>query len=143
MGRRFRLPAVIVCAALLAPAGAARALETDQFTVPDRPLADIGPELDVYVASTVWNVAQELSTRATAEDRAARQDWPIFHAYHRSLAARYRGSDLLARRVYAALAGPGLPECKIEQWVRGHLFRAAGRDGAGGAVFNLSLAQCV
>ena len=133
-----------ICAALFVSTGRVVALETDQFTVPDRPLADIGPEMDLYVASTVWDVAQKLSARATAEDREAASDaFPFFGAYHRSLAARYRGADLLAKRVYDVLAGPGLPECKIEQWVRTHPFRAAGRDGAGQALFNLSLAQCV
>src|SRR3954466_9770950 len=112
-----------VCVALLAMAETARALETDQFTVPDRPLADLGPELDVYVTATVWDVVQNLNTRAAAHERAApNSPWP-WKDYHRGRAARYRSEDLLVQRAYDALAGPGLPESRIELWIHRHRFR--------------------
>jgi hypothetical protein len=128
--------------ALVAAAGPARALETDQFTVPKRPLPDVGAELDVYVAATVWDVVQNLNTRAAAHEREARKaPWP-WKDYHRGRAERYRSEELLAQRVYDALAGPGLPESRIELWVRRHRFRAAEAAGED-AEFPVTLARCV
>jgi hypothetical protein len=119
-----------ITVALCAAAPPASALETDQFTVPDRPLPDIGPELNLYVAATVWDVVQDVNARADAQDRAARRAlWPPLKNYHRSRAKRLRTEDYLARRVYDALSGPGLFECKIELWVRHHRFRAAADEG--------------
>lgn len=130
-----------LCAAVIAPVSPTVALETDQFTVPNRPLPDLGPEIDVYVAATVWDVAQEMNARAAAHERKARAAaWPL-KDFHRARAARYRDEDLLTRRVFDALAGPALPESRIEQWVRRHRFRAAGTEG--NARFDLSLARCV
>jgi hypothetical protein len=119
------------CIALLAPAPLATALETDQFTVPDRPLPDIGLELNRFVAATVWDIVQDVNARADAQDRAARRAlWPPLERYHRSRAKRFRSEDYLAKRVYDALAGPNVFECRLEQWVRRHRFDAAADGGA-------------
>lgn len=144
MGRSSHaLTLIALCAALLAPAPRAPALETDQFTVPDRPLPDLGPEIDVYVAATVWDVAQTLNARAAGHERAARKSgWP-WRGHHRGRAARFRSEDLLVKRAYDALAGPGLPESRIEVWVRGHDFRAARETGRRAPCFEMPLARCV
>ena len=136
------LPATCV-ALLLGATVPALALETDQFTVPSRPLPDIGPELDAYVAGVVWDVALGLNARAEAQEREARKaPWPLSD-YHRSRAARYRSNDLFTRRVFDALAGPGLPECRVEQWVRRHRFRAAEEDPKHRTVYEITLGRCV
>lgn len=144
MGRgSHALLLIFVCTLLLAPAARAPALETDQFTVPDRPLPDLGPEIDVYVAAMVWDVAQTLNTRAAGHERAARSvGWPL-RGHHRGRAARLRSEDLLVKRAYDALAGPGLPESRIEVWVRRHDFRAARGPDEGDPYFGTSLARCV
>ena len=143
MGRGPRAMLLIsVCAALLV-AGRAPGLETDQFTVPDRPLPDLGPEVDTYVAAMVWDVAHTLNARAAGHERAARRaGWP-WKGLHRGRAARYRSEDLLVKRAYDALAGPGLPESRIEIWVRRRNFRAARESGRADACFDMSLARCV
>lgn len=144
MGRAPRaLLLLSFCTTVLAITPAAPALETDQFTVPNGPLPDIGPELDVYVAGTVWDVALTLNTRAADEGRAAgRSVWP-WRDYHRARASRLRSEDLLARRVYDKLAGPGLPECRIELWAREHHFRAAREAGVADPGFEPPLSRCV
>lgn len=124
----IRASAAFILTILLALGGPAFALETDQFTVPDGPLADIGPELEVYVLARVWDVVQESNRRAVEHEREAKLGWSIWTGYHRSEAARYRSEDYLAKRVYEALAGGGLPECRIEQWAERHRFRAARPD---------------
>lgn len=145
MGRSsYALVWLALVAVHLAAPGRLLALETDQFTVPDRPLPDIGPELDAYAAALVWDVVQAVNARAAAHERAARAAaWPVIRSYHRSRAARYRSDDFLARRVYDALAGPGLPECRIEQWVRRHRFRVRRDDPKGRTVFELTLGRCI
>lgn len=116
--------------AFVAPAGFAFALETDQFTVPVRPLPDIGPELNVFVTARVWDIVQDVNRRAAEQDRAARgAPWPL-RDYHRSRAARFRSEDYLAKLVYDTLAGTNVFECRTEQWVRRHRFRAAVEDDA-------------
>jgi hypothetical protein len=144
MGRAPRaLLLLLFCTTVLAVTPAAPALETDQFTVPNGPLPDIGPELDVYVAGTVWDVVQTLNTRAADEERAARRSvWP-WRDYHRARASRLRSDDLLAQRVYDNLAGPGLPECRIEVWAREHPFRCARDAGVANVGFELPLSRCV
>ena len=129
-----------VCAA----ARPALALETDQFTVPDSALPDLGPEVDVYVAATIFDLVQELNERADGHGRAARAAaWPLLRDYHRGRAARYRSEDLLAKRVYDALAGTSLPECRIEQWVRRHRFRVRRQEPGRGTMFHMTTARGV
>ena len=130
-----------VCAAISRPAVA---LETDQFTVPDSALPDLGPEVNVYVAATLFDLVQELNGRAEAHDRAARASaLPLLRDYHRGRAARYRSEDLLARRVYDALAGTSLPECRIELWVRRYRFRAARETPGRSKMFHMTTARGV
>lgn len=136
-----RASAALILTTLLALAGPVSALETDQFTVPDGPLADIGPELEVYVLSTVWDVVQQANGRAAAHEREARRGWPIWKGYHLAVADRFRGEDYLAKRIYEALAGGGLPECRVEQWVWRHRFRAEADDLP--ALFPLDCAHSV
>src|SRR4051794_40339650 len=144
MGRAPRaLLLLSFCTTVLALTPPASALETDQFTVPTRPLPDIGPELDAYVAGTVWDVVQTLNTRAAGEERAARRSvWP-WRDYHRARASRLRSENLLTQRVYDNLGGPGLPECRIEIWARPPHFRAARDAGVADAGFELPLSRCV
>lgn len=131
-----RPPLTLFCVALLctAPPPAARALETDQFTVPaGGPLPDIGPEVDAKVLAAVLAVADEASGKArrhTAEAEKTR--WTFWKRHHRGRAAEYLSEEHLARRVYHALAGAKVPECKIERWVRQHEFACG--SGAGGPV---------
>ena len=116
--------------ALLGPGRLARALETDQYTVPDKPLADIGPEVDVYVAATIWEVIQEANGEAARHERlAARAGWDRVRDYHRGRAGRYRTEDHVARRLFEMTAGGAVPECKIELWVKRRRFNAARREG--------------
>ena len=124
--------ALWVCFALAVAGTAppARALETDQYTVPATKLADIGPEVDVYVAATVWEVIQEANGKAEHHDRrAARAQWGWVRDYHRGRASRYRGADHVARRLFEMTAGGAVPECKIELWVKRRRFDSARRQG--------------
>lgn len=143
-GRRAGAIASLLVGALVGSflAAPARALETDQFTVPDRPLADIGPHVDAYVMATVWDVVQAANGKAAWHARQARRTpWVFWKQYHRGKAEQFGGDEYLARRVYEALAGGSVPECRIELWVRQQRFRGA--DPNDRALFNLTCARGV
>src|SRR6476620_7884173 len=112
MGRPARASVLFLAISFVALGGMAapaRALETDQFTVPDAPLADIGPELSPYVLATVWDVVQAANAKAQWHDGEARRTpWSLWKNFHRARAEQYRGEDYLAYRLYGALAGGGL-----------------------------------
>ena len=117
--------AVITAAALLVllRPQAAKALETDQFTVPPRPLADIGPELALEVMARIDTAAARLNARAAAHARRAERSRGFWQRHHLRAHQRELSEGRLALEVYRELAGPGLPECRIERWVRSHRFR--------------------
>ena len=125
MVRAIRVWLLAAVASLLAAGNPrpAAALETDQFTVPPAPLADIGPELAAEVMRRI-DAAAARRERAgggarTAKAAAARGFWQRHHLRERE---RALAETTLAREVYRELAGPGVPECRIEQWVRRHRF---------------------
>src|SRR5688500_17734881 len=125
MTGRTRLVTVLFLAGLCSatvPPRAADALETDQFTVPPAPLADIGPELAAEVARRIDAAVGRLNARAAAHDvraASARGFWQRHHLRERDRALTEQS---LAREVYRELAGPWVPECRIEQWVRRQRF---------------------
>jgi hypothetical protein len=91
--------------------------------------------------ATIWDVAQAANTKAAWHEREARRPpWLLWKQYHLGKAVQFRGEDYLARRVYEALAGGGLPECKIEQWVQRQRFRML--DGQS-ALFRMNCARGV
>ena len=136
-------PAFVLCAALVALAPVARALETDQYTVPEAPLADVGPDVSRYVMATVWDVVQDVNARAAAHDREARRTaWGMLRDYHRGRAERFRSEGYLDQRIFQALAGSGLPECKIEQWVWKNERRLRSAEG-GPVLFRMSCDRAV
>jgi len=106
---------VIILAILLA-CRVAPGLETDQFTVPPRPLVDLGPRLDAHLLKRV---------RAVADAANARHGKLVYHGTHAPLgvlrkffndrATETLSADYIAGRVFEEI-GPGLPECAIEQW---------------------------
>src|SRR5688572_29273917 len=104
----------------------ARALETDQFTPPPAPLADIGAELAAEVMREIDAAAARVNARAAGHAReadAARGGF--WQRHHRRAVEREMTEQRLALEVYRALAGIGLPECNVERWVRGHRFAAS------------------
>jgi hypothetical protein len=90
---------VVMMGMMAAPA---RALETDQFTVPDRPLPDLGPALDLKIDLVLRELANDANEHLAKGGKEAE---------------RYRSNDFFADRLSAMFSG-GIPECTIESWVR-------------------------
>ncbi len=128
----------------LRPAGA---LETDQFTVPPKPLADVGPELADEVSHRIDKAVARLNTRAANHAAKAARESGFWRRHHLRAAAAELSEGALVREVYRELAGPGLPECKIERWVRKHRFQVmpsrqemtCGKGAYGASPFGRSL----
>jgi hypothetical protein len=110
------------CAVALASPKAA-ALETDQFTVPPFPLADAGTELADEVMRRINLAVVRVNADAAGHARAAEKAGGGFWQRHQLRAVDAALTEgRLAHEVYDELAGPGLPECHLEQWLRKHRF---------------------
>jgi hypothetical protein len=95
----------------------ASALETDQFTVPPAPLADLAPQLSAHVRRSLQKVIDEANDRHADLARAASQaQWDLLRDIFNDRAAEKLRADYIAEQVYNAL-GQGLPECTIESWL--------------------------
>ncbi|HZZ42925.1 MAG TPA: hypothetical protein VFE58_08295 [Tepidisphaeraceae bacterium] len=84
------------------PIAAARALETDQFTVPDKPLPDLSMDLDLKI---------DLDLRVLINDANDH----LAQGGHE--AQKYRENDYFALALDKMYAN-GIPECTIERWIR-------------------------
>lgn len=97
----------------------ATALETDQYTVPDEPLADIGPAISRHVQQAIEQVlagvnqeidAIETQRRDASERQTKRLDQKL---------AKLRAERVIADRLFGKLGKRGI-ECEIELWIRRH-----------------------
>jgi len=103
------------------------ALETDQFTVPPQPLADLGPMLDAKATFELRRVvAAANATRATELKLAAEARSKSAAKLHRDRAYAAVSQQGLAKAYYETIAGGGVPICKIEDWlIDDHTYRAS------------------
>lgn len=86
--------------------GVACATETDQFTLPPKPLDDLGPDLAVMVLDVLRSELADLNTRTEASGRAAGKAEPD-PADEREFVRRFYGQT-----------GVGLPESTLERALR-------------------------
>lgn len=106
-----------VLAAVLLAAAPARGLETDQFTVPPRPLVDISPQFQQHATAVLREVVAKANARALEHAKAAREaSTAARRADHAAKAAACLADDFIAAALYDAV-GRGLPECELEAWV--------------------------
>ena len=113
----------------------AHALETDQFTVPPQPLADVGPQLQQHVTAILQDVMTRTNVRYLEHTRAAAANTG-WRSHHERAAAACLTEDALASAFFDEV-GHGLPECDIEAWVvRSHF-------PVSPAKFDPSMGECV
>jgi hypothetical protein len=112
----------LVCVCFLAASvvpwpGTAKALETDQYTPPPQPLADLSPQFRQHTRAVLQRVISRANLRSLDATAAARRTsnkgWK--QAYL-DRAAYYLTEDYIARALYDEV-GHGLPDCTIESWV--------------------------
>lgn len=116
MLRRLTTAAVFVVASFLA--APTFALETDQYTPPPVPLADIAPQAQQRIRATIQEVVSRTNVDYLRHRRQAQTAWlPFARGRHRDEAERLRGEDAIAARLFDVL-GDGLLESSLETWVR-------------------------
>src|SRR4051812_10683044 len=131
----FMVSLILLAALFAAPPRSARALETDQFTVPPEPLADVGPQLQQHVTAILQDVMTRTNLRYLEHTRAAATN-SLWRLHHERAAAACLTDDALASAFFDEV-GRGLPECDIETWVvRSHF-------PASPAKFDPPMAECV
>lgn len=113
-----RAVALLLAATMtLAMASVSRALETDQFTPPPKPLADLAPQFQQHLTAILQEVVAQTNIRHLDESRAAAETTSAFwRDNHGRKAAECLTEDYIAEALYDAV-GHGLPECTIESWV--------------------------
>src|SRR5882724_10295989 len=95
---------VIFLMLALVTAGQVSGLETDQFTIPPRPLKDIGPTLDAHVLGILRQTAEAANARrAEMLCRARANPFPPFRRFFNDRAAEVLTPDYFARRLYEAI----------------------------------------
>lgn len=120
-GRRL-IAATMILSAWLAASQQVGALETDQFTVPPQPLADIGPQVAEKLHDTLATIIQQLNAEldqltsqlASATNPATRS------RIQQQIDQRLSGRPI-ADRLYDAV-GVGIPETQLELWIRRNNF---------------------
>lgn len=92
------------------------ALETDQYTVPERPLFDIGPQFQHKMSLMLRDLANRTNaTRDDYLDRARDAASPSLARYYKRKAAETLTDDYMAKLVRDEI-GSGVIECPIELW---------------------------
>lgn len=115
---------ILMPAAALSFSPAARAFEADQFTVPDKPLADIGPEIDAHVGHVLSRIVKQVNLELAFYDEALkRATFEPDRAAARKAIAQRLDRDYLINRFYDLLAH-GWPETHLERWLRKQKFKA-------------------
>src|SRR4051812_43866155 len=109
--------AAVWAVAVLWPARPAHALETDQFTVPPAPLVDIAPQFQQHATAVLQGVVARANIRSLDESKAAATASSSFWKnIHTKNAAEYLTEEYITKALYEEV-GPGLPECRFEEWV--------------------------
>lgn len=124
---RFRVGLIAISMLFaIAPPFAPRALafEADQFTVPDKPLADIGPELDAHVSRVLAKIVRQVNLELAFYDAALKHaTFEPDRIAARKAITRRLDDDYLIGRFYDLLAH-GWPETHLERWLRKQKFKA-------------------
>ncbi|CAN5394938.1 hypothetical protein BH10PLA1_BH10PLA1_08170 [soil metagenome] len=99
--------------------GSACALETDQFTVPPRPLVDMGPALSNRVIDELKTIVADANATRQRELRlVAATKSRYWQKIHLNKAYAAVSQPVLAKAVYDAISGGSPYECHVEAWIR-------------------------
>lgn len=124
------LISIFLCLVFVIEPIAGLAFETDQFNLPPAPLADIGDEVDEYVAGELRSVVA--ATNAEISKRRLCISVTSEHVYgcgpvglENDRLTYLMSNDAIARGLYDKISGDSLMFTKIGSWMKSHKFRAA------------------
>lgn len=124
--KRKKLAAGVLCAVLAMQSFSARAFETDQYNLPEKPLADIGDEVADYarenIAKAIGKInAQIVKHQNCLEKKPANCDAP---EKTRAKLAELRSEAAIVRAVFKPLGGGIPPFTNSGTWMESHRFKA-------------------
>ena len=118
---------IILCFALLLAPSAALAFETDQFNLPEKPLADIGAEVTEYVRENVGKAIDKINGEITARrnclERKAAKNCESAEK-NRARLNYLRSDEAVAREVFKRLGDGFVPFTAAGSWMESHRFKA-------------------
>ena len=118
---------IILCFALLISPTAAFAFETDQFNLPETPLADIGAEVTEYVRENVEKaidkINDEIKARQNCLDNKAAKNCDSTQE-NRARLNYLRSENAVAREVFKRLGDGIVPFTASGSWMESHQFKA-------------------
>ena len=123
----FKFVHIFLCFVLLTQASAAFAFETDQFNLPETPLADIGAEVHEYVRGNVEKALEKLNTEIAARQNCldSKAGKNCESAAKNVERLKYLRSDAaVARAVFNRLGAGVVPFTISGSWMESHRFDA-------------------
>ena len=122
-----KLVHIFLCLVLLVSPSAVFSFETDQFNLPEKPLADIGAEVHDYVEENVGTAIEkinaEIKTRQVCLDNESRKTCESAIKNRRRL-SYLRSDQALAREVFKRLGAGFPPFTASGGWMEAHRFNA-------------------
>jgi hypothetical protein len=113
-------PAILVLAGICA--GLARVcagLETDQFTPPPRPLADLGPDFQVEVKRALQEACDRVNEKYEEHLlKAAKAPFKFIRNIEDASVRERLTESCIARAVFQATVRGGYSQCQMEFWAR-------------------------
>lgn len=120
------LSAIFVLCLLISPS-ASFAFETDQFNLPEQPLADIGAEVGEYVETNINEALEKINAEIVARKKCLEnpksKNCESVEKNRRRL-AYLQSKDAVAREVFKKLGDGIVPFTKSGSWMEAHQFKA-------------------
>lgn len=118
---------IFLCFILLISPSAAFAFETDQFNLPEKPLADIGAEVSEYVQENLEKAIEKINAEITARqnclaNKAAKNCESAVQ--NRERLNYLRSETAVAREVFNKLGSGFPPFTASGSWMESHQFKA-------------------
>lgn len=117
----------LLCFALLISSSAAFAFETDQFNLPEKPLADIGAEVHDYIRENIEKaiekINREINVRQNCLDNEQAKNCESA-AKNRQRLNYLRSENAVARAVFNRLGAGIIPFTVSGSWMESHRFAA-------------------
>ncbi len=125
----IKLPKIItfvLCFALFAQSFAVFAFETDQYNLPDAPLADIGDEVSVYVEENVRKAVGKINEKITASKACLKKNSKPINCTspdkERAKLEKLRSEDAIVKEIFRPLGGGIPPFTNSGTWMEKHEF---------------------
>jgi hypothetical protein len=130
LGQEMKLRSAAACLlaiAILFEAIPVYGFETDQYNLSPVPLADIGEEVDEYVAENLKDAVNKINAEINKIDTCLEHENAADGCFgrERSLAKLeyLRSGEAVAKAVYRNLGDGMIPFTKAGSWIEGHRFR--------------------